>query len=219
MERETSTDRVAAIRVPNSPRIDRMSGFPRAARAIAVAALVVLAGSTFLASAAAESHQSSPPSPNVLSGQHGAELVVGDAAVDRIDALFLEYDPSYLEQFAARSGASMLWPSACSPAPRTGTTPAARGRSFSRRSGCSATRPGGRGSMPALTISKPASPLLTRALLPGRRPEMAFTGAARRRCSSGSRTTLVQLLRAGSARRASARSNASRWRRRVTRRG
>jgi hypothetical protein len=102
MERETSTDRVAAIRVPNSPRIDRMSGFPRAARAIAVAALVVLGGSTFLASAAAESHQSSPPSPNVLSGQHGPELVIGDASVDRIDSLFLEYDPSYLEQFAAR---------------------------------------------------------------------------------------------------------------------
>ena len=38
----------------------------------------------------------------MLSGRHDIELVVGDAAADRIDALFLEYDPDYLAEFAAR---------------------------------------------------------------------------------------------------------------------
>ena len=63
---------------------------------------LVLAGATPSASMAAEGDGSSPLSPEVLTGQHDVELVVGDAAADRIDALFLEYDPEYLEEFAAR---------------------------------------------------------------------------------------------------------------------
>ena len=51
---------------------------------------------------AAEGGGSAPFSPEVLSGQHDVELVVGDAAADRIDALFLKYNPEYLEEFATR---------------------------------------------------------------------------------------------------------------------
>jgi hypothetical protein len=63
---------------------------------------LVLAGATPSASIAAEGVGSSPISPEVPSGQHDVELVVGDAAAGRIDTLFLEYDPGYREQFAAR---------------------------------------------------------------------------------------------------------------------
>lgn len=51
---------------------------------------------------AAQREESSPFTPKVMSGPHEVELVVGDAAADRIDALFLEYDPAYPENFAAR---------------------------------------------------------------------------------------------------------------------
>ena len=63
---------------------------------------LVLAAATPCASMAAEGGGSSPLAPEVIPGQLEIELVVGDAAAGRIDALFLEYDPGYLEQFATR---------------------------------------------------------------------------------------------------------------------
>jgi hypothetical protein len=60
---------------------------------------LVLAGAP---SAVTAGNGSAPLTPQVASGLHEVELVVGDAAVDRIDALFLKYDPAYPEDFAAR---------------------------------------------------------------------------------------------------------------------
>lgn len=65
---------------------------PRARGLVPVLAL----GITFAAAPAAAED------PIVLPEQHAAELVVGDAAEAMIDALFLKYDPGYLEKLEAR---------------------------------------------------------------------------------------------------------------------
>jgi hypothetical protein len=54
------------------------------------------------ASAAPASAQQLHPSLAVLPDHGEAELVIGDAAADRIDALFIEFDPHYEVKFAAR---------------------------------------------------------------------------------------------------------------------
>jgi hypothetical protein len=62
----------------------------------------VLAGAPPSLSIAAQPHGSSPLTPKVMAAPNEVELEIGDAAVDRIDALFLRYDPEYPENFAAR---------------------------------------------------------------------------------------------------------------------
>jgi hypothetical protein len=61
-----------------------------------------LAGVVAAAVAPASAEPASPDPGVAHPDQHRAELVVGDAAVGLIDALFLQYDPGYLEKIAVR---------------------------------------------------------------------------------------------------------------------
>ena len=74
----------------------------RARRLTFAASWYILVGATS-SGAASDGLSGSPPLPDILaSHKEVPELVVGDAAVDRIAALFVKYDPDYREKIEAR---------------------------------------------------------------------------------------------------------------------
>jgi hypothetical protein len=74
----------------------------RAKRLTCAATWYVLVGGTS-SGAASDELSLPPPLPGVLtSHKEIPELVVGDAAADRIAALFVKYDPDYREKIEAR---------------------------------------------------------------------------------------------------------------------
>ena len=78
-----------------------MAGEP--ARRLALLAFVgAFLSATPSGSAPGDSRSPSRPAEALSPYGTAAELVVGDAAVDLIDALFVKYDPDYLDKITAR---------------------------------------------------------------------------------------------------------------------
>ena len=74
----------------------------RARRLTFAASWYILVGATSFGAASGEL-SGSPPLPDVLaSHKEVPELVVGDAAADRIATLFVKYDPDYREKIEVR---------------------------------------------------------------------------------------------------------------------